>query len=237
MLTRRQAETLQKLLKLYGDSPAGVHYTVLAKDLGVGKWSAYEMLRGLEERGLTERRYDSASKSTHGGRPRVLFAPTPYGTTALAELLDGRGEEVEWSAVSASLLREIGDMTPDEVQKRLSDLHDPSALNRCAHLVTSLIVVARDVLRDSITWENLDRIVRSPVPFVTKLAAFAGALGSSHLAVADRASSDMEKLQDLLRALEFQVPRLRASERAALLEFVGKALRNARGTEGHEPAS
>ena len=36
MLTRRQAETLQKLLKLYGESPAGVHYTVLARDLGIG---------------------------------------------------------------------------------------------------------------------------------------------------------------------------------------------------------
>ncbi len=236
MLTRRQAETLQKLLKLYGESPAGVHYTVLAKDLGISKWSAYEMLRGLEERGLTERRYDSASKSTRGGRPRVLFAPTPYGTTALADLLAQQGGEVEWSAISASLLREIGDMTPEEVAERLSDLHDPSALSRCAHLVTSLIVVGRGVLRDTVTWDTLDRIVRSPVPFVTKLAAFAGALGSSQLAVTKRASSDMEKLQDLLRALEFQVPRLRAAERGALLEFVGEALRKARGTEEREPA-
>ena len=159
MLTKRQAEVLQKLLKLYGESPAGVHYTVLARELGMSRWSAYEMLRGLEKRGLTQRRYDATSRRGRGGRPRVLFAPTPEGTAALVEALNREGAETEWSTVAETLLHQIGHMTSEEVHERLSGLREPSPLSRCAHLVTSLLVMARDSARDSRTAEALERIV------------------------------------------------------------------------------
>ena len=235
MLTKRQAEVLQKLLKLYGESPAGVHYTVLARELGMSRWSAYEMLRGLEKRGLTQRRYDATSRRGRGGRPRVLFAPTPEGTAALVEALNREGAETEWSTVAETLLHQIGHMTSEEVHERLSGLREPSPLSRCAHLVTSLLVMARDSARDSRTAEALERIVRSPVPFLTKLSAFSGALSSTHLEVRERASQEMERVRELLQALELHAPRLRTAERTALIEFLSEALRRIQGTDVREP--
>lgn len=50
-LSRRQQEVLSKLLDLYHEGGEPIHYATLAKHLGVGPVSAYEMLRLLEEHG------------------------------------------------------------------------------------------------------------------------------------------------------------------------------------------
>ncbi len=229
MLTRRQVEGLQTLLRLFGDSPAGVHYRTLARRMGVSKWTAYDMLRTLEERGLVERHYDTAKKGRHGGRPRVMFAPTRQGIAALADALGDEGGEPEWTSVSEALLESIDTLTAKEAQERLDALGDePSTLSRCAHLLTSLTVVTRDAVQDSATWELLDRILQGPLPFATKVAAFSGAVTSAHLRGRRRAKRESQMIQKLLSALEAHVPRLRLPERAALIEFVQTVLRRLR---------
>lgn len=229
MLTRRRAEALQALLKLYGESPAGVHYTTLARRMRLSKWTAYEMLRALEEQGLAERQYGTPPRGTRGGRPRVMFVPTRQGVAALADLLGDEGREPEWAAVAEALLEHIDELSPSEAQARLEALGDePSALSRCAHLLTSLIVVARDTVQNSANWEVLDRILRSPMPFATKLAAFSGALTSAHLGVRRRAKREAKAVERLLGGLELHIPRLRVPERTALVEFVRRALHRLR---------
>ena len=51
-LTHRQREFLNHFLDLYQEMEEPIHNTVLADRLGLGKVTAYEMLRLLEERGL-----------------------------------------------------------------------------------------------------------------------------------------------------------------------------------------
>lgn len=229
MLTRRQAEALQTLLQLFGESPAGVHYTTLARRMRLSKWTAYDMLRSLEEQGLVERHYDTAKKRARGGRPRVMFAPTRQGVAALAALLGDEGGEPEWTSVSEALLERIDSLSPEEAQARLEGLADEgSTLSHCAHLLTSLIVAASDSVQHSATWELLDRILQSPIPFATKLAAFSGALTSAHLGLKRRAKREAQAMEKLLGGLELHLPRLRLPERAALIQFVRTALRRLR---------
>ena len=111
MPTRRQVETLQTLLQLFGDSPAGVHYTTLARRMGVSKWAAYDMLRTLEEKGLVERHCHTAKKRARGGRPRLMFEPTreefTVGTASQgrrAARIEGRVQEPPREAIEQRVL-------------------------------------------------------------------------------------------------------------------------------------
>ena len=69
-LTRRQQQFLSKFLDLYGKKRESLHYTALAEYIGVGKISAYEMLRLLEEHGLVEAEYELPANQRGPGRGR-----------------------------------------------------------------------------------------------------------------------------------------------------------------------
>lgn len=85
MLTRRRRETLKALRKLT-EEKGPVSYDELASELGISKWSAYELLVQLEEEGyvVSELR---KSEGKLGGRPSLRFALSPEGE----ELLKGEG--------------------------------------------------------------------------------------------------------------------------------------------------
>lgn len=49
-ITRRQEDFIRKLLDLYRESEGPIHYSELAERLGVNRFTAYDMLRLLEEK-------------------------------------------------------------------------------------------------------------------------------------------------------------------------------------------
>ena len=106
-LTRRQQEFLSKFLDLYkkGDEP--IHYSVLADHVGVGKVTAYEMLRLLEDRGLVDMEYYRPEDQSGPGRASVVFRPTPLAESTLAELAGSDWNEEEWEQAKARILEEL----------------------------------------------------------------------------------------------------------------------------------
>ncbi|HSR33115.1 MAG TPA: helix-turn-helix domain-containing protein, partial [Anaerolineae bacterium] len=82
-LTARQRAFLDKLMELYHEHQGPVHYTDVAQGLGVNRFSAYDMLKVLEEKGFAESSYALRSAESgmaeHAGpgRSMVVFAPTP----------------------------------------------------------------------------------------------------------------------------------------------------------------
>ena len=56
-LTRRQEDFINNLLDLYREMEGPIHYSVLAERLGVSPFTAYDMLRLLEEKGLVSSEY------------------------------------------------------------------------------------------------------------------------------------------------------------------------------------
>jgi len=56
-LTPRQQAFLDKLFELYRESNGPIHYTVVAERLGVNKFSAYDMLKLLEKKGVAGSSY------------------------------------------------------------------------------------------------------------------------------------------------------------------------------------
>ncbi len=78
-LTHRQRDFLEKFRELYQRVGEPLHYTEVAQYLGVGKVTAYEMLRHLEKKGVVSSRYQKHVPGVPG-RSQVVFCPKESST-------------------------------------------------------------------------------------------------------------------------------------------------------------
>ena len=85
-LTRRQETFIYKLLDLYRELDGPIHYSLLAERVGVSPFTAYDMLRLLEEKGLVDSEYRVANDKPVPGRSEVLFWPTERAQNLWLEL-------------------------------------------------------------------------------------------------------------------------------------------------------
>jgi hypothetical protein len=157
-VTPRQLDFLKALYDLSMANQGVAHYTKVAGHLGVNRYSAYDMLRVLERKGLAATDYVLASNKDGPGRSRVMFYPTRRGT----ELLQEAGVLVpvtrpsanslnyvspeEWSTFKESILRRLQETRQmdkrDLVMDLLSRLPERRrSLHYCAQMVFALVLV------------------------------------------------------------------------------------------------
>lgn len=74
-LTRRQEEFIENLIDLSQELDGPIHYSTLAERLGVSPFTAYDMLRLLEEKGMVTSEYQVAAGKSGPGRAERLFCP------------------------------------------------------------------------------------------------------------------------------------------------------------------
>lgn len=74
-LTRRQEEFIANLIDLTQELEGPIHYSLLAERLGVSPFTAYDMLRLLEEKGMVVSEYQVAKGKSGPGRAERLFYP------------------------------------------------------------------------------------------------------------------------------------------------------------------
>ena len=103
-ITGRQKAFLKRFLDLYNQAQESLHYAHVAEVLGMGKITAYDMLRSLKERGLVRAEYVLRGKGQGAGRSTVLFLPTAQAHNLFAELTGEDWDKVEWEAVKARIL-------------------------------------------------------------------------------------------------------------------------------------
>jgi len=75
-LTFRQKAFLSKVLDAYREMQKPVHYSLIAKKLGLSNSAAYDMLRLLEQKGMVISEYDTPKETSGPGRSNVRFVPT-----------------------------------------------------------------------------------------------------------------------------------------------------------------
>lgn len=144
-LTPRQQAFLDKLFELYREFKGPVHYSIVADKLGVNKFSAYDMLKVLEEKGVAASDYVLSNNQTGPGRSQVVFYPTNKAAQFLTQLRDEIRQSGDWATVKnriLSRLEEAGRANPaDALREALSNLpeHNPS-LNYCAEMISVLLL-------------------------------------------------------------------------------------------------
>jgi hypothetical protein len=144
-LTPRQQTFLDKLFDLYREFKGPVHYSLVADKLGVNKFSAYDMLKVLEEKGVAASDYVLSSEQSGPGRSQVVFYPTNRAAQFLTQLRDEMRYSADWHRVKERILQRLQEsrqINPaDALREALSDLPDTKApLDYCAEMISVLLL-------------------------------------------------------------------------------------------------
>jgi DNA-binding PadR family transcriptional regulator len=162
-LTGRQQAFLGKFLHLHRATQRPLHYTHVAKALGVGKVTAYDMLRKLEKRGLVRAEYVLRGERRRAGRSTVLFTPTPRAYALFPERAQEGWNEAEWQTATNEIL--------DALQSRANyrNLLDQIVVRlpkRTTPLIYAAEMVTAVILNLVLMWDNT-----SPQALVKRLRA------------------------------------------------------------------
>lgn len=144
-LTPRQQTFLDKLFELYREFKGPVHYSVVADNLGVNKFSAYDMLKVLEEKGVAASDYVLSDNQTGPGRSQVVFYPTNRAAQFLTQLRDEIRQSGDWQTVKNRILRRLEDARRNNPAEALSDAlanlsDNKPSLSYCAEMIPVLLL-------------------------------------------------------------------------------------------------
>lgn len=223
-LTRRQKYFLTRFLELQSIGGDGLHYTKVAKYLGVGNVTAFEMLRLLEKRGFIISEYHLPEGNRRPGRSIVLFSPT---AKAIELSNDHKGAEVEnrdWRRIKGYLLKRLRVGKAGGYQSLLTELcaqipQRRSPLKYLAEMITT-IILSLESLRDiSVASKLLNKLQRIGLPGEIDLHALAG-VGFA-LSLVDRINSRVSKFYETQsEKCQAMLSRLNEENKAHLCDFV-----------------
>jgi hypothetical protein len=155
-LTPRQQAFLDNLFELYREFKGPVHYSVVADKLGVNKFSAYDMLKVLEKKGVAASDYILSDDQVGPGRSQVVFYPTHKAAQFLTQLRDEMRYNADWQRVKEGILRRLTEArqtnSSDAVQEALSNLPDSKTpMNYCAAMISVLLLNVQQMHHDSLS--------------------------------------------------------------------------------------
>lgn len=173
-LTPRQQTFLDNLFELYREFKGPVHYSMVADKLGVNKFSAYDMLKVLEEKGVAASDYVLNDDQVGPGRSQVVFYPTHKAAQFLTQLREEMRYNADWQRVTENLLQRLkessGTSPADALREALSNLPDAKTpLNYCAGMISVLLL-------------NIQRLRNQNVTPILESINFKGDLGLAALA-------------------------------------------------------
>lgn len=156
-LTYRQQQFLDQLRASFAENGQSVHYSEIARLLGVGNVTAYEMLRLLEARGLVTAEYQRTTEAGPG-RASVAFRPLdvesqPHDDWGL----------LEWDAVRSRITEQLHALRPrgydallEKLSARLEQVHSPSEY--LASMVTTILLSVNS-LKEAAGTRGLKKII------------------------------------------------------------------------------
>ncbi|TMC58138.1 MAG: hypothetical protein E6J26_05420 [Chloroflexi bacterium] len=226
-LTRRQQDFLRKLLDLYHETQRPIHYTRVATALGVNRFSAYDMLKLLEQKGYVRSEYVLSQAHSGPGRSSIAFLPTPKARAAV-RLFAGHGSQnAEWLAVRERILTQLRerDLSDDRLLTELI-IHVPSLqspVEFCAEAATALILNLHALTHRARGLNPLKAVAALAPTGHIGLGALAGlSVGSALAQGLDRAVLD--RLLALTRRFQADLTTLSDEHLRNLSELVDEAL-------------
>jgi len=184
-LTYRQKAFLSKLLDVYREMREPVHYSVIAKRLGLNNSTAYDMLRLLEQKGVVTSEYDTPKENAGPGRSNIRFVPTAETIELFTHLVGDIREQDEWDDVKARILTSLSKGKAGDCQEILKELlakipEPRSSLVRCAEVITALLLNLREAKQELTEQSSVDNLLKAPASKL-RMSILAGLiLGLSH---------------------------------------------------------
>jgi hypothetical protein len=229
-LTARQRTFLRELLKLYREHRKPVHYTAIAERVGVNRFSAYDMLKVLEKKGVASSTYTRPSGHSGPGRSMVVFAPTEVGAALSVPGLESLPTGEDWFTTRERILRRLRDAQQANPRAAMADLlgrlPDPSApLAFCTEMVAVLLLNMRRARARAGGLSPFRVMAALRGSGEGALETLAGlSIGATLTADDDSSSSLTTRLVHHVRGYQRSLPRLSDEGRQALVQFLEEAL-------------
>lgn len=229
-LTPRQRTFLDKLLELYREHKSPIHYSTVAARLGVNRFSAYDMLKVLEKKGLASSSYALTTGHSGPGRSLVVFAPTPQAASLLYPDLEFLRPDQDWHGLRERVLSKLGqagEANPRDVLEdllaRIPDSKAPLAF--CTQMIGILLLNMRRATARAEEINPFRALATLRSNDVAGLEALAGLSVGATLSADDEASSSLTlRLMDLAHSYQVNLGRLGEEARVALALFLEEAL-------------
>ena len=147
-ITPRQNDFLSELVDLYQLSGRPIHYSTIAEKLGISKWSAYDMMKLLETKGLATSDYNVPGIGKGAGRSSIVFYPTSKGESLIKDLAGGVPEEKGWQKVKEHILANLSNLKGTEYEEVLDKIlqkmpTQENSLLYCTDMITALLLITR----------------------------------------------------------------------------------------------
>jgi DNA-binding MarR family transcriptional regulator len=229
-LTARQRAFLDKLFELYREHRAPVHYSDVAKRLGVNRFSAYDMLKVLEQKGFVSSSYALAAGHSGPGRSMVVFVPTAQANSALARNAEPPRMSEDWPTVRERVLgklREAREMNYREaIGELLARLPEATApLDFCTEMVGVLLLNMQRAKARAGGLNPFRALAALRTSDNAGLETLAGLSLGATLADDDEASPSLtQRLLDQAHRYQANLSKLNAEARSALAQFLEDAL-------------
>lgn len=193
-LTARQRAFLARLVEIYHEFKRPIHYSIVARSLGLSNSTAYDMLRVLEDKGMVSSQYNTDKKVSGPGRASIVFRPSIKAIRQFMSF-DVDGSLIgEWKETRASIVNSLENKSGVDSRELISSLLEQAGKMRtpmasCALIITALLIGFRESRKETDT-DMVNLILKVPVsgPGISSIASFM--LG---VLVADRKVRDQIK--------------------------------------------
>jgi len=221
VLTPRRKEFLDRVTELARRTGGPVHYVTVADELGVSKWTAYDMLKQLERDGFLVAEYAVGPGQRGPGRSQIVFRPratagAPEGSSGLL---------AEWHRLYDQLRHRLKELRHSGLQQALARMMRDLPLKRrpvayCASTLSLLLLYAEALAgRQDMIVRNI--VALAPRPEVA-LTLFTGSVLSI---VASRTRWPLkQRLSARVRRYLAHLADMTAEERDLLFRFLREAL-------------
>ncbi len=229
-LTPRQRMFLAKLLELYREHRAPVHYSDVAERLGVNRFSAYDMLKVLEKKGVAASSYALAAGHSGPGRSMVVFAPTPQAASVLTPGTEDAKLDEEWQSVRERVLNKLREAREANYREALNDLlarlpEAKAPVDFCTEMIGVLLLNMQRVKAHAGALNPFRALTALRANGDTALATLAGLSVGATLSTDDEASPSLtQRLLDHARRYQASLSKLSEDARSALAQFLEEAL-------------
>jgi len=226
-LTHRQGAFLEKLKELYRRSRRPVHYAQIAKELGVSRFSAYDMLQILEQKGFAGRQYARSEKRVGPGRSMVLFYPKEEASSIAMVPSKNINLGEEWQQLRQAILERLRTreqvIGPQALSDTLPSLPGKSPLEYCAEMIEALLLNLQAGMERAMQARILQTLQALAKSGDVGLGALAGLSLGKALRGQDDASL-MENLLSRVQAFQEYLSGLSEESRSALVDFMQDAV-------------
>jgi DNA-binding MarR family transcriptional regulator len=228
-LTYRQQQFLGKFLEIYREMGHPVHYIAIAERMGVGKVTAYEMLRLFEDRGFVQAEYQPNPDQHGPGRSVVLFYPTPEGEKIYESMAATSTQTEDWETTKEQILADLQKEKPEGYDRLMEDLlsripEDRSPLLYATELITTIVIMLVSYKEIPAVQAIIDRLGRIGLPQEIGLNVLSGI--SMFLSVWDRTNRKSSALlMSQINRFESVISQLSEGSKRKLSAFTRELIR------------